>query len=313
MCCASARADAAASGMNVLLTGTAGQVGAHLARVLPSVGRVHAVGRTALDLADPDAIRQTVRALRPDVIVNAAGYTAVDRAESDVDAVHRINAAAPGVLAEEAKRIGALLVHYSSVYVFDGVKSGAYDESDPTNPINEYGRSKLAGEHAIKAVGGDYLILRASWVYDVRGRNFLLTMLALAAERDVLQVVDDQVGSPTWARAIAQATAGVLSDVGRARAASGVYHLAAEGSVSRHAFTERALALAGDLGISPARPRLAKIKTADFPLPAPRPLNSMLDSRKLQSTFRVRPSTWDEQLRNCLAALANTRSRISRP
>ncbi len=297
--------------MKILVTGESGQVGAHLAHLLPSVGRVHAVGRATMDLADPDAIRRTVRELQPQVIVNAAGYTAVDRAESDVRTVQRVNAAAPGVLAEEAKRIGALLIHYSSVYVFDGAKGGAYDERDATNPINEYGRSKLAGERAITAVGGDFLVLRASWVYDLRGRNFLLTMLALAAERHVLHVVDDQMGSPTWAYAIADATADILRDLGRARDASGIYNLASQGSVSRFAFTERALALANDLQTGSARPRLDRIKTADFPLPAPRPLNSVLDSRKLQSTFGLRLSTWEQQLRGCLAALADTFSRTT--
>jgi dTDP-4-dehydrorhamnose reductase len=297
--------------VKILVTGESGQVGAHLAHLLPNVGRVHAVGRAVMDLADPDAIRRTVRELRPQVIVNAAGYTAVDRAESDVCTVQRVNAFAPGVLAEEAKRIGALLVHYSSVYVFDGAKSGAYDERDITNPINEYGRSKLAGERAITAVGGDFLVLRASWVYDLRGRNFLLTMLALAAERHVLHVVDDQMGSPTWAYAVATATADILRDLGRARDAPGIYNLASEGSVNRFAFTERSLALANDLQMGSARPRLDRIKTADFPQPAARPLNSVLDSRKLQSTFGVRLSTWEQQLRGCLTALANTLCRTT--
>jgi dTDP-4-dehydrorhamnose reductase len=296
--------------VSILVTGKTGQVGSHLARVLESVGRVHAVGRETMDLADPDTIRRTVRALHPQVIVNAAGYTAVDRAEADASTVHRVNAAAPGVLAEEAKRIGALLVHYSSVYVFDGTKADAYDETDPPNPINEYGRSKLAGERAITAVGGDFLILRASWVYDARGRNFLLTMLKLARERNVLEVVDDQVGSPTWARAIAETTTDILRDVGRARERAGVYNLAAEGGVSRYAFTERALEGARGVGSGAARPRLARIRTPDFPLPAARPLNSVLDSRKLQSTFRLSPGTWEQQLGACLAALAHEQSRI---
>jgi dTDP-4-dehydrorhamnose reductase len=291
--------------VNILVTGKTGQVGAHLARLLPGIGRVHAAGRDTMDLVDPDAIRRTVREVHPDVIVNAAGYTAVDRAESDAATVHRVNAAASGILAEEAKRIGALLVHYSSVYVFDGTKATAYDENDTPNPINEYGRSKLAGERAITAVGGDFLILRASWVYDLRGRNFLLTMLGLAAERAELHVVDDQVGSPTWARAIAEATTHVLRNVGRAREAAGVYNLAAEGSVTRYAFTERTLEVSADVGSGAARPRLSRIRTSDFPLPAARPLNSVLDSRKLESSFGLRLSTWEEQLRGCLAALAH--------
>jgi dTDP-4-dehydrorhamnose reductase len=286
--------------VRILLAGKTGQLGAHLSRVLAPVGHVHAVDRAAMDLADVDAIRRTVRSLRPDVIVNAAGYTAVDQAESDVDAVRRINAEAPGIFAEEAKRIGALLVHYSSGYVFDGRKDGAYDEGDATNPINEYGRSKLAGERAIEAVGGDFLILRASWVYDVRRRNFLLTMLALAAEHDVLQVVDDQVGSATWACAIADATAGILSDLGRAREARGVYNVAAEGAVSRYDFVRRAL----ELTEAPKQPRLVRISTADFPSPAPRPLNSVLDTAKLRSTFGVETATWEQQLRACLTQIA---------
>jgi dTDP-4-dehydrorhamnose reductase len=294
--------------VNILVTGKTGQVGAHLARLLREIGRVHAVGRETMDLIDADAIRRTVREVRPDVIVNAAGYTAVDRAESDALTVHRVNATAPGVLAEEAKRIGALLVHYSSVYVFDGTKASAYDENDTPSPINEYGRSKLAGEQAISAVGGHFLILRASWVYDLRGRNFLLTMLGLAAERDVLHVVDDQVGSPTWARAIAEATTDVLRNVGLARDAAGVYNLAAAGSVTRYAFTERALDISREVGTGAARPRLATIRTSDFPLPASRPLNSVLDSSKLQSTFGARSATWEQQLRRCLTLLAHEQS-----
>jgi dTDP-4-dehydrorhamnose reductase len=233
------------------------------------------------------------------VIVNAAGYTAVDRAESDVAAVHRVNAAGPGVLAEEAKRIGALLIHYSSVYVFDGVKRSAYDETDPTNPINEYGRSKLAAERAIASVGGDFLILRAGWVYDGRRRNFLLTMLALAAERDVLHVVDDQVGSPTWAGAIAEETAEILRAAGRAREASGIYNIAAQGAATRYEFTRRALELA-----EAKRPRLVRSATPDFPLPAPRPLNAVLDTTKLRSTFAIEGSGWEHQLRACLAEIS---------
>jgi dTDP-4-dehydrorhamnose reductase len=268
--------------------------------VLGRVGRVHAVGRETMDLADPATIVRTVRTLHPEVIVNAAGYTAVDRAESDASTVHRVNAIAPGVLAEEAKRIGALLVHYSSVYVFDGTKASAYDETDPTNPINEYGRSKLAGERAIAAVGGDFLILRASWVYDARGRNFLLTMLNLARSREVLEVVDDQVGSPTWARSIADTTVKILGNVARAREAAGLYNLCAQGAVTRHDFTRRAL----ELHEVARRPRLVRIATTDFPLPAPRPLNSVLDSTKLLEAFRLEPVSWEHQLRGCIGEIA---------
>ena len=286
--------------MKLLLTGKTGQVGAHLERVLGAVGHVYATGRESLDLTDADAIRRTVRELRPDIIVNAAGYTAVDKAESDTRRVHAVNAVAPGILAEEAKRAGALLVHYSSVYVFDGTKNAPYSERDLAHPINEYGRSKLAGEHAITAIGGDHLILRASWVYDVRGRNFLLTMLELAAERDVLRVVDDQLGSPTWAYAIAHTTAEILRDAGRARDASGLYNLAAEGAVSRFDFVKRALEVAPLTARASPGPRLVKIDTSEFPLPARRPLNSVLDNAQLTSTFGVRPTSWEHQLRACV-------------
>lgn len=297
--------------MKILVTGKDGQVGARVAHALSSVGRVQALGRANMDLTDPDAVRRTVRELHPEVIVNAAAYTAVDRAESEGRIAECVNATAPGILAEEAKRIGSLLVHYSTGYVFDGTKRGAYDEADTTNPINEYGRSKLSGERAITAVGGDFLILRTNWVYDLRGRNFLQTVLALATERDVLHVVDDQVGSPTWAYAIAEVTADILRDCRHARDASGIYNFTAAGSASRHAFAERALALANNLGMATATPRLVRIRASDFPQPAARPLNSVLAGRKLHSIFGLRLPPWEDQLRDCLAALANTLSRTN--
>lgn len=291
--------------MKVLLAGKTGQVGAQLSGLLPPVAETIALGREAMDLARPDAIREAIRALRPDVIVNAAGYTHVDDAESNAALVHAVNAVAPSVMAEEAKRLGALLVHYSSVYVFDGTATRAYTESDPPNPINEYGRSKLAGEQGIAATGACALILRASWVYDVRGRNFLLTMLRLAAESDVLRVVDDQTGSPAWARSLAEATAAILRDVGRAREAPGVYNVAALDSVNRYDFTQRALEITRARNASQAAPRLTRIKTVDYPLPARRPLNSRLDTAKLQRTFGVVPGRWETQLGACLDLFAS--------
>ncbi len=289
--------------MKILVTGKTGQVGWRLARLLPAVGETIAVGRETIDLADPDSIRKVVREVRPDVIVNVAGYTHVDKAESEPDLVHAVNAVAPGVLAEEAKHVGALLVHYSSVYVFDGTKPAPYIETDAPRPVNVYGHSKLLGEQAVTAVGGEHLILRASWVYDTRGRNFVLTMLALAAERSDLNVVDDQIGSPTWAQSIAEATCHLLLEVGRARAATGIYNLAASGQVSRYDFTARIIEATA--GLRPGRkpPRLLPIKTPDFPLPAPRPLNSCLDCAKLVGTFDLAPTTWQEQLSACMAEL----------
>lgn len=296
--------------MKILVSGKTGQVGWQLERVLPSVGETIAVGRETLDLTRPDTIRKTIRAVRPDVIVNAAGYTHVDSAESKPELM-QVNAVAPGIMAEEAKRIGAIFVHYSSVYLFDGTRPSPYTEGDAPNPINEYGRSKLAGEHAITQVDGTHLILRASWVYDTRARNFVLTMLRLAAEREELRVVDDQVGSPTWARSIAETTAAILRDIPRARAAAGVYNLSALGAVSRHDFTQRMLELTRDLRSTPA-PRLVRFKTTDFPLPAARPLNSALDNTKLAATFAVPLTDWETQLRGCLRSLSRTVPEISK-
>ena len=187
----------------ILVTGKTGQVGWELQRTLATLGQVIAPDRRGMDLGDPDSIRAAIRACSPQIIVNAAAYTAVDQAESEPDLALAINGAAPGIMAEEAKRLGALLVHYSTDYVFDGAKSGPYTEDDQPNPLSAYGSSKLAGERAIAASGARYLIFRTSWVYGARGKNFLRTILRLAQERDELRIVDDQVGAPTWCRAIA--------------------------------------------------------------------------------------------------------------
>jgi dTDP-4-dehydrorhamnose reductase len=289
--------------VKILVTGKSGQVGARLGQALPALGETLVVGRETLDLARPEAIRRVIRDVRPDVIVNAAGYTDVDRAESEKALAHAVNAVAPAIMAEEAKRLGALLVHYSSVYVFDGAKPGAYTEVDAPRPLNEYGVSKLLGEEAVTSAGCAHLILRASWVYDTRARNFVLTMLRLAAERDHLEVVDDQTGSPTSARSIAEATCGLLRDLGRAKAASGIYNLAAQGAVSRSDFTARIME--GSRRLRPGRslPALEPIKTRDFPLVATRPLNSVLVCGKWTETFGIALSTWQEQLDACLAEL----------
>src|SRR5688572_17220170 len=222
--------------MRVLLIGRSGQVGWELQRSLAPLGELVALDRAGMDLSDPDSIHRAIADARPAVIVNAAAYTAVDRAESEPDLAMRINGIAPGIIADEAARIGALMVHYSTDYVFDGTRDAPYREDDPPSPLNVYGRTKLAGEEAVRAAGGAHLIFRTSWVYAARGSNFLLTMLRLAGERSELGIVNDQVGAPTWARSIAELTALALgtggADPGRARDASGVYHLAAGGSVS---------------------------------------------------------------------------------
>ncbi|WP_420823406.1 dTDP-4-dehydrorhamnose reductase [Trinickia diaoshuihuensis] len=293
----------------ILLTGANGQVGFELARSLQGFGRVVACDRSALDLADLAKVRDAVREIRPALIVNAAAYTAVDQAETDVDAAMRINAQAPGILAEEAARIHAPLVHYSTDYVFDGRAPNAYVEDDETNPQNTYGRSKLAGEQAISAAGGAHLIFRTSWVYGARGKNFLLTMLRLGGERPELRVVADQIGAPTWSNTIAVMTANVLAQaIGTGakddapwndwwRERSGVYHLTAAGQTSWHGFAEAIFELAG----LAKKPTVHAIPASAYPTPATRPSNSRLSNDKLARTFGLRAPEWREALSLCLA------------
>lgn len=297
--------------MRILVTGANGQVGWELQRTLQTLGDVIACDRGALDLANPDSIRAKVREIRPDLIVNAGAYTAVDRAESEPELAMAVNGVAPGVLAEEAKRIGALMVHYSTDYVFDGTKPDAYLESDAPNPASVYGSSKLAGENAVAAVGAPYLIFRTSWVYAGRGKNFLLTILRLAGEREELRVVDDQVGAPTWCRTIAEGTAQVVAklsvgdriDADRALALRGVYNLTAGGRVSWCGFA-RAIVEATRSQRSGAAPRVTSITTAEYPLPARRPANSLLSSEKLRGAFGLVSPPWEGALDLCLAELA---------
>lgn len=286
--------------MNILLTGINGQVGWELRRTLCPLGRVVAVDRKELDLADPDAIHAKVRALSPKLIVNPAAYTAVDRAEHEPDQARAINAIAPGVLAEAAKGCGAILVHYSTDYVFDGSKVGPYVEDDAPNPLNVYGATKLEGEEAIRASGARHLILRTSWVYGTRGHNFLLTMQRLMRERAELKIVDDQVGAPTWSRLIAEATALILAQcLSPARGADrpepwGTYHLTCAGETSWFGFAKAIAELGG------YSTRLKPISTADYPTPARRPANSRLDNSKLARTFGIRLPHWREALDLCL-------------
>jgi dTDP-4-dehydrorhamnose reductase len=268
-----------------MLVGRDGQVGRELARSLAPLGEVHALGRAQLDLADAGRISAVVRAASPVVIVNAAAYTAVDRAESEPELAFAVNATAPGLLAAEAARLGALLVHYSTDYVFDGTKPGAYVEDDPPHPLNVYGSSKLAGERAIAASGCRRLILRTSWVYGPHGSNFMLTMLRAARERPELRVVDDQVGAPTSSLAIARATAQVLRAGGE-----GLYHLSAAGKTSWCGFARAILAHAG------LDTPVVAIRSEEYPAAARRPRNSLLDNSRLQATFGVALAPWEEGL-----------------
>ncbi|MEM5295106.1 dTDP-4-dehydrorhamnose reductase [Burkholderia sp. JPY481] len=288
----------------ILVTGVNGQVGYELARTLQGLGNVVAVDRTRLDLSNLDQIRAVVRELRPALIVNPAAYTAVDKADEERELAMRINGEAPGVLADEARKVGAALIHYSTDYVFNGAKEGAYVEDDPTDPQNVYGASKLAGEQAIAASGVNHLVLRTSWVYGTRGKNFLLTMLRLGADRAELKVVADQFGAPTWCNTIATLT-GHLCAQGFAaedgvkwwNERSGIYHLCAGGSTSWHGFASAIFELA-DL---PNRPNTLPIPAADYPTPAKRPANSRMSNDKLARVFGLAAPHWKEALKLCLS------------
>ncbi len=284
--------------MRILVTGRNGQIGSELTQSLQGLGEVIALDRAQLDLLQPDVIRTAMRELQPAVVINAAAYTAVDAAEADEATVFRINADAPRVLAEEAERLGAALIHYSTDYVFDGSKQEPWLEDDATAPLSAYGRSKLAGEQAIAEVGGIHLILRTSWVYGLTGKNFLLTMLKLAETRDELSIVDDQVGAPTWSRTVADATAAIIRDAGepaQLAALSGIYHLCAGGHTSWFGFAQ-AIFAQSDLA---RKPTLRPITTAEYPTPAKRPKNSMLNTDKFRRTFGDLPA-WDDALAACL-------------
>jgi dTDP-4-dehydrorhamnose reductase len=280
--------------VRILLTGRNGQVGWELERALAPLGEVIATDRAALDLADVDPIRRVVRETKPEVIVNAAAYTAVDRAESELEAAMHVNGVAPGVLAEEAKRLSALLVHYSTDYVFDGTKPAPYVEEDSPNPINAYGRSKLAGERAIEAVGGAFLILRTSWVYAPRGRNFFLTIANKARAGDRLRVVDDQHGVPTSAAFLAASTMALLRRQDRARM-RGLYHLVPDGQTTWCGF---ARAIVARLGLSV---EVEAIASGDFPTPAARPKNSVLDAGRIVRAFGIECPTWEALLGDAIA------------
>ncbi|MDR8737976.1 dTDP-4-dehydrorhamnose reductase [Burkholderia pseudomultivorans] len=287
----------------ILVTGVNGQVGFELLRSLQGLGRVVACDRSMLDLSDLERVRSVVRELKPSIIVNPAAYTAVDKAETDVEGARRLNADVPRVFAEEAARSGAVLIHYSTDYVFDGTKDGAYVETDATNPQNVYGLTKLEGEQAIAATGCAHLILRTSWVYGRRGKNFLLTMLKLGSERPELKIVADQIGAPTWSKTIATATSHIVAQALAADEAnwwarrSGVYHFTSAGATSWHRFAEAILVNA----MGERAPKVVPIPASDYPVPAKRPANSRLSHAKLTETFGLRLPEWDDALKLCLS------------
>jgi len=291
----------------ILLTGATGQVGWELARTLMPLGEVLAPERGQCDLARPESLGAVVDAVRPNVIVNAAAYTLVDKAEQEPDLTMTINAAAPAELAVAARRHGALLVHYSTDYVFDGTKSGPYLEEDPPRPASSYGRSKLAGEEAVRASGADHLILRTSWVFAARGKNFLKTILRLAGEREELRVVADQFGAPTWARLAAEVTALALQqDLTRRknnRFESGTFHLTAAGETSWHGFASAIVEAARARGATLKCRAIAPITTAGYPLPAARPANSRLSGARLAARYGLEMPRWERCMHLCLAEL----------
>jgi dTDP-4-dehydrorhamnose reductase len=296
--------------VRVLLTGANGQVGWELRRSLSSIGDVVATDRPACDLSRPQDLCDIIRNTKPAIIVNAAAYTAVDKAEKEEELATLVNGTAVGVMAEEARRLGALFIHYSTDYVFDGTKDSPYTEDDPPNPINAYGRSKLAGERLIGQSASDYLILRACWVFAARGHNFLLTILRLARERSELSIVADQIGAPTWARHIADATAVILQRACRERAeadfASGILNVAATGETSWCGFAQTIVDQAMTRGLLRNRPKVRPIASTDYPLPAARPKNSCFAVERLRKRFGITLAEWQQGLALCLQDKALT-------
>ena len=282
----------------ILLTGSTGQVGWELARTLSPLGEVLTPSRGEFNLARPESLREKIRDWSPDLIVNPAAYTAVDQAETEHDLVFKINADAPGVLAEESERLNIPLIHYSTDYIFDGKKDGAYSEDDEPNPLNVYGESKLKGELAVRSVAKKNIILRTSWVYGVRGKNFLNTMLKLFQEQEELTVVVDQIGAPTWSRMIAEATAII---VGQLKVEQddrwGLYHLTASGETSWHGFAEAIY----ELYRTDNQVKIGKVYSDQYTTESIRPMNSRLNSKKILAAFGVSLPDWDRSLRQCLS------------
>lgn len=303
-----AKQEGKSSHKNILLIGKTGQIGWELRRALAPIGNVIALDRQVIDLADADSIRRAVRAVNPDWIINAAAYTAVDKAESEPEVSMAINGIAPGILAEESKRLNAPLVHFSTDYVFDGSNASAYTEEDGPNPLNVYGKTKLEGERAVTAVGGSHLIFRVSWIYGARGKNFLLTMLRLAKQGNALRIVDDQIGAPTWSRLIAEIVAQVMASYSRdiiAGGYNGIYHASAAGRASWYDFAAEIFKLGDDgrsaHGLRLDAPAISPIASSDYVTAATRPANSLLSHEKLIDAFGIFLPDWRDALALCLS------------
>lgn len=297
----------------ILLTGATGQVGGELLKLLPELGEVIAPTRSTMDLSDSQSIRETIRTIKPRWIVNPGAYTAVDKAESEPDLAHAINAEAIQAIGEEARSIGAGVIHFSTDYVFDGTGTTPYLETDPTAPVNIYGASKLAGEKALAVTGAGHMIFRTSWVYGTQGKNFLLTILKLAREREHLRVVSDQHGAPTWSRDLAEMTVQVIGRCEKAAAGkhfadvlsqvSGVYHASGRGETTWHGFVAEAVRIQCEKESEDSFARIEPIPTAEYPTPAKRPANSRLNCNKLERQFGWRMMDWHESLREVLEEL----------
>jgi dTDP-4-dehydrorhamnose reductase len=298
----------------ILIVGAYGQVGRELQRSFADAGEIIARDRDTVDLAAPDQVRAMVRSAAPAIILNAAAYTAVDRAESELEQAMAVNAKAPGILAEEALRAGALLVHYSTDYVFDGSKAGPWVETDEPNPLNVYGASKLAGEEVIQQAGGKYLIFRTSWVYGPHGQNFLLTMLRLGRERESLDIVDDQFGAPTSSIELADATHTIVDGVlagqyGSTENWASLYHMTCSGSVSWCGFA-RAIFTRAQALLDGKTPEVNPILSSEYPTPAERPQNSVLSNEKLHGCFGVHLAPWQSALNEVLRRLTIPPQRV---
>lgn len=290
------------TGSGILLLGKNGQLGWELQRTLAPLGNVTAIDYDEVDFSDAVKLRQAVRSFAPQIIVNAAAYTDVDRAEAEKDRCFAINSAAPAILAEEAKQRGAVFIHYSTDYVFDGTKGAPYVEADKPNPLNVYGASKFSGEQAVSSVDGAYLILRTAWVYSRRGQNnFVNKVLEWSQQKPVLRIVDDQISNPTWARFLAETTALVLmgarsKPTGWLAERQGLYHLAGGGHASRYDWASAILELSREPS-GKSKPELQRASTSEYPTPARRPLFSALDSSRFAETFGLRVVEWRDALR----------------
>jgi len=289
--------------MKILLTGKTGQIGGELNNIVGDLGNLITVDKEQLDLSKPNSIEPVILNIKPDIIINPAAYTAVDKAEKEPDLAMTVNAIAPGLLAKAARKVGAGLIHYSTDYVFDGCSEIPYKEEDPPNPLNVYGKTKLAGEKALAEAGVPFLIIRTGWVYSLHGKNFLRTIKKLAEEKDTLQVIDDQIGAPTWARSVALKTHQILKQCLNKKwletkdpSLSGIFHLTCQGKTSWHGFARKVL----NMSSTSQNIKLIAIPTSDYPTPATRPSNSLLNNEKIQKVFGLDMPHWEDALKDCM-------------